>query len=152
MNRKGELRIDPVSLPSLGQEQERAGTFDVVVPYTSPDITARVVRKAAALAAGLNATLKLVAVYVAPYPAELRCPASMQEHLTARLSEIAERSPLPAHVHLAVARDRAVGFGQILKPASAVLMGSRKRWWRTREERLARELAHAGHSVTLLYF
>ncbi|MBZ5575282.1 MAG: hypothetical protein LAP40_01825 [Acidobacteriia bacterium] len=131
---------------------EDAGSFEVVVPYTSPEITALVVEQAAVLAAGLNVTLKLVAVYVAPYPADLRCPAAMQEHLTARLAELAGRTHLPSTAHLVVSRDRNEGLRQVLRPASPVLLGSRKRWWPTREERLARDLTRQGHRVSLLHF
>jgi hypothetical protein len=93
--------------------------------------------RAAVLAAGLNVVLKLVAVYVAPYPADLDCPAAMQEHLTSRLTELAERSTLPSSVQLVVARDRGEGLRQVLPPVSTVLLGSRRRWWLTAEERLA---------------
>jgi hypothetical protein len=104
--------------------------------------------RAAVLAVGLNVALKLVAVYVAPYPADLDCPAAMEEHLTARLAELAERSTLPSSVELVVARDR----GEVLPPGSTVLLGSRRRWWRTPEERLARALTRQGHRVSLIRF
>lgn len=128
------------------------GAFEVVVPYSGREVTAQVMSRAAAFAAGLNVTLKLVAVYVAPYPAELRCPLAMQEHLGARLAELAQRTSLPSSAHLIVSRDRKEGLLQALAPASAVLLGSPKRWWSTREERLARALRRQGHHVFLLHF
>ncbi|MDE3159116.1 MAG: hypothetical protein KGM92_10140 [Acidobacteriota bacterium] len=108
--------------------------------------------RAAVLAAGLNVALKLVAVYVAPYPADLDCPAATKEHLTSRLTELRERSTLPSSVELVVARDRSEGLRQVLPPGSTVLLGSRRRWWRTPEERLARALTHQGHRVSLIHF
>lgn len=149
---KGELRIDPGSLRVPEAPPDYAGNLEVIVPYTDPEMTAKVVQKASELAVGLNAALKLVAVYVAPYPADLTCPVAMKEHLTVRLTELAERTSLPSSAHLVVARDRDVGFRRVLRPASAVLLGSPKRPWRTREEKLARELAHEGHHVSLLHF
>ena len=113
------------------------GTFEVVVPYIGSELTGRVMGRAAVLAAGLNVVLKLVAVYVAPYPADLDCPAAMEEHLSSRLAELRERSTLPSSVQLVVARDRGEGLGQVLPPVSTVLLGSRRRWWLTAEERLA---------------
>jgi len=157
----GPARVNLTSKVALGQSPEwilrpnrleQAGTFEVVVPYTGLEITASVVEQAAAFAAGLNVTLKLVAVYVAPYPADLRCPAAIEEHLTARLTELAERTSLPSSVQLIISRDRNDGLRQVLQPASTVLLGTRKRWWRTREERLARDLARQGHHVSLLHF
>jgi hypothetical protein len=132
--------------------EQSAGSLEIVVPYTDPEVTVKVVQKAVALAIGLNATLKLVAVYIAPYPADLSCPAAMQEHLTALLTEIAERTDLPSSVQIVVARDRDAGFRHILRPESAVLLGSFRRLWRTREEKLARALAREGHHVSLLHF
>ncbi len=129
-----------------------AGALEIVVPYSSPQLTAKVVERAGALGAGLDVRLKLVAVYVAPYPAELRCPAAMERHLTARLTEIAERASLPASLHLVVSRDRLDGLRRLLRPGSAVLLGTRKRFWRTREERLARDLTRQGHQVSLIHF
>jgi hypothetical protein len=152
LDRRGRLRIDPGSLRAPERPEESAGSLEIVVPYTDPEVTAKVVKKAAALAIGLNAMLKLVAVYVAPYPADLTCPAAMEEHLTSRLSEIAGRTSLPSSVQIVVARDRDAGFRHVLRPESVVLMGSLRRLWRTREEKLARVLAFRGHHVSLLHF
>src|SRR5581483_5502160 len=126
--------------------------LEIVVPFTSTEITAQVVERAAALSAGLNVILKLVTVYVAPYPAELRCPASMERHLSALLMELAERTSLPSSVQIVVSRDRGEGLRQTLRPGSTVLLGSRKRFWRTREEKLARDLSTEGHHVSLIHF
>jgi len=134
------------------QQFEDAGALEIVVPYTSPEITAKAIERAAALSAGLNVILELVAVYVAPYPSELRCPAGMEQHLTACLTKLAERTSLPSRVHVVVSRDRGEGFRQVLRPGSAVLLGSRKRFWRTREEKLARDLTAQGHHVSLIHF
>jgi len=148
---RGPVVANEASLKPV-QQFDATGTLEVVVPYTSPEMTEKVVERAAALSAGLNVLLKLVAVYVAPYPAELRCPAAMEQHLTARLTELGERTSLPSCVHLVVSRDRVEGFRQVLRPGSAVLLGSRKRFWRTREEKLARELTRLGHYVSLIHF
>lgn len=134
------------------QQFDYTGTLEIVVPYSSPEMTAKVVERAAALSAGLNVILRLVAVYVAPYPTELRCPAAMERHLTAHLTELTERTSLPACVHIVVARERVEGFRQVLRPGSAVLLGSLKRFWRTHEEKLARALARQGHHVSLIHF
>jgi hypothetical protein len=148
----GAFWVNPRSIRLPEAAQDHAGSLEIVVPYIGAQLTAKVVGKAASLTSGLNAALKLVAVYVAPYPSDLACPVSMRDHLTARLTEIAGRTTLPSTVHLVVARDRDAGFRHVLRPASAVLLGSHNRPWRTREEKLARELARAGHQVSLLHF
>lgn len=150
-NRVGRRRVvaNETSLKPIQQFGE-AGTLEVVVPYTSPEVTAKVVEHAAVLSAGLNVSLRLVALYVAPYPSELRCPEAMEQHLTGRLAELSERTCLPSCAQIVVSRDRAEGFRQALRPGSAVLLGSRKRLWRTREQKLARELTRQGHHVSLI--
>jgi hypothetical protein len=35
----------------------------------------------------------------------------------------------------------------VLPPHSVVVIGGRRRWWRSREERLARQLRRRGHDV-----
>jgi len=131
---------------------DNAGAFEIIVPYTSPKVTAQVVERAAALSAGLNVILKIVAVYVVPYPAELRWPAAMEQHLTLRLAELAEHTNLPVRTQIVLSRDRSEGFRQVLRPGSAVLLGSSRRFWRTREEKLARSLTRQGHQVSLIRF
>lgn len=148
----GAFFVNPHSIRLPEPARDHAGSLEIVVPYIGAELTAKIVEKAASLASGLNATLKLVAVYIAPYPSDLACPVSMKDHMTAQLTEIAERTTLPSTVHLVAARDRDAGFRSVLRPASAVLLGSRRRPWRTREERLARELAREGHHVSLLNF
>lgn len=152
MDSQGRLRINPASLRVPQAPAEDSGSLEIVVPYTGLEMTARVVAQAAALARGLSAKLKLLAVYVAPFPAELRIPTAMQSHLAARLTELAGQTSLPAAVQLVAVRDRDHGFRQVLRPRSVVLLGSPKRPWRTREEKLARVLARDGHCVSLMHF
>ena len=47
-------------------------------------------------------------------------------------------------------RDWLEAFKKVLEPGSLVILATKKRWWPTREEKLARSLAKAGHQVMLL--
>jgi hypothetical protein len=67
------------------------------------------------------------------------------------LVDLASRCPLSVDPQVVLARYRDDGFRHVLKPASIVLVGARKRFWPTREEKLARSLARDGHQVALLY-
>ena len=66
MNRRsrGEIRIDP---GRLGRDAF-SGPLELVLVYTDPDLARKLLQKAAALTAGLLATITLVAVHVAPFP------------------------------------------------------------------------------------
>jgi hypothetical protein len=103
------------------------------------------------LTAGLNARLTLVAVHTVPYAEPYGCPAAVHAHLVEQLVDLASRCPLPVNPQVVLARGRTEGFAYVLKPESIVLLGARKHWWRTEEERLARSLARDGHKVVLLH-
>jgi hypothetical protein len=148
METSDRLRIDPGSLETDGF----AGELDVVVPYTEWSVTDALLKRAVALTAGLNAKLTLVAVHTVPYAAPYGCPSAVHAHLVEQLVDLASRCPLPVNPQVVLARGRAEGFAYVLKPESIVLLGARKHWWRTREEKLARRLARDGHKVVLLHF
>jgi len=130
---------------------EGAG-FELTVLYTDRETTAAVLECAAELAAGLNATVVLAAVCVVPYQSPCGCPLSVRTHLVKRLTELANGCKLPVRAHLVLASSRSEGFQCFLVAQSTVLLGVRRRPWRTREEKLARKLADNGHRVALFRF
>jgi hypothetical protein len=147
MNTHGELRIDPGCLQTDGASAE----MEIVVPYTEWSVTDALLKRAAEFTAGLNARVTLVAVHTVPYPATFGCPTAVHAHLVEQLVDLASRCPLPVTPHVVLARDREEGFLFVLHPEATVLVGSRKRLWRTSEERLARTLARDGHKVVLVH-
>jgi len=147
MDSCGELRIDPRALDHDGAGAE----IEVVVPYTEPVITAAVLSRVQALTAGLNARVSLVAVHTLPYPLPFVCPSMVHAHLVEQLVELASRCPVPVAPQVVLARDREEGFRYALKPASTVLVGTRRQLFRSQEEKLARFLARDGHKVALLH-
>jgi hypothetical protein len=124
--------------------------LDVVVPYTSPALTARALAAAAELARGFEAAITLMAVYVLPYPSPLECQDGIRKRLEAELTAVARTSPVGMRVKLVFARDRADAYLGLLHRQSLVVIGTKDRWWRTSEERLARRLTAAGHSVAVV--
>jgi hypothetical protein len=93
----------------------------------------------------------LIAVHTLPYPAPFVCPTLVHAHLVEQLLDLAGRSPLAVQPQVVLVRDRTEGFRYALKPGSTVLVGSRRRVWRTEEEKLARALAADGHKVALIH-
>jgi hypothetical protein len=147
MHTRGELRIDP---GTLGPDTA-VGEMEVVVPYTEWATTAELLKRAAALTAGLNVRLTLVAVHAIPYPADFPGPTAVHAHLVDQLQELAGRCTLPVQAQVVMARSREEGFRYMLRPDSTVLVGTRKRPWRTSEERLAKMLVNDGHKVALVH-
>ena len=146
METRGEFRIDPGCL-NAGAD----GELEVVVPYTGPSSTAAALKSAAALTAGLNAHVLLVAVHPLPYPLPFVCPSMVHAHLVEQLVELASHCSLPIQPQVVLARDRQEGFRYALRPASTVLVATPRHFWRTPEEKLARSLARDGHKVALMH-
>lgn len=148
MHTSGKLRIDPVDLDTRSTGAE----IEIVVPFTERALAEATLKRATALAAGLKAAIRLVAVHAIPYPQPFHCPAALHAHLVEQLVDLASRCPLSVDPQVVLARYRDDGFRHVLKPASIVLIGARKRLWRTREEKLARALARDGHTVAVVHF
>jgi hypothetical protein len=147
MNSRGELRLDPGSI-----EVKDAGSgVELVIAHTDWTMTAAILKRAAELTAGLNASVVLLAVHTVPYPASFASAAASHAHLVEQLVELAGQSTLPVTPQVVLARGREEGFRYVLKPESTVLVGTRKHLWQTAEERLARTLATDGHKVALLH-
>jgi hypothetical protein len=147
MHTRGELQIDPPAIETGG----RCGPIEIVVPFTEWAVTEAVMKRAVAFAEKLNARLLLVAVHTVPYPMSFGCPALVHAHLVDQLIDLASRCPLPVNPQVVLARSCEEGFRHALKPESTVLVGTRKRFWKTSEEKLAAVLAHEGHHVALVH-
>jgi hypothetical protein len=147
MKNRGELWVDPTE---LGAHREEAD-LEFVIVYIEPDVTRAVLSRAAAMTSGLNARFSLVAVHTIPYPASFGEPGAIHSFLVEQLQDLCQECKLPVSAEVVTARAREDGFRHALKPGSTVLVGSRKRWWRTTEESLARSLARDGHKVVLVH-
>jgi hypothetical protein len=123
---------------------------EIVVLYTGPDLTPCALRAAANLTRGLNFHVVLIAVHIVPYPLQLGPLSVMEEHLQAELHKAADGSDLPVSARIAFSRDLTEAFRQCVRPDSLVVIASRKRWWRTRPEKWARELARNGFRTALV--
>ena len=131
-------------------ESRRQGPLDLVVPYVDPALNTRVLAAALKLADGCNATVTLLAVHVLPYPAPLECQAGIRQRLEGELAAVARAIPASLRAKLVFARDRDEAYLALLRRESLVVIGTKDRWWRTGEERLARKLAAHGHSVAVI--
>jgi hypothetical protein len=147
MDVRGVLHIDPGTLDANSVRED----LEIVVPYTEWSLTEAVLARAASLTAGLHAKVMLVAIHTIPYPAQFECHAAVHAHLVEQLVDLATRCPLVVEPQVVLARSREEGFRHVLSERSTVLIGTRKHWWRTQEELLARSLVRDGHKVALLH-
>jgi len=123
--------------------------LEIVVPFTTPQLTRAALREAERLSAGLRAHVHLIKVQVVPYPLDLRHSPVSLDFLRDQL--MAMPCDLPAIVDIHFARDTHPALTAAMKPGAVIVLTSKRRPWRTREERLAAQLRRAGHEVLMRY-
>jgi hypothetical protein len=122
----------------------------VVIPYTTRELTEAALRHAG-VCTDLNVHVSLVDIQIVPFPCPLNQPPINKEFSERRLRDLLAESQLPGSAEVLYARNWLEGFCRVLEPKSLVILGTKKRWWRTREEKLAGALMKAGHQVMLLH-
>jgi hypothetical protein len=143
------LRDETGLAPAL-ESHRRERPLDLVVPYVNAALTTRALAAALKLADGCSAEVTLMAVHVLPYPAPLECQEGIRQRLEANLAAMARATRASVSIKLVFARDREDAYLALLRRKSLVVVGTKDRWWRTREERFARKLAAHGHSVAVI--
>jgi hypothetical protein len=143
-------RLEPAeATPPRALHARREEVLNVFVIFTSVNATLHALKEAGNLADQLNGRIMLVAPQVVPYPLPLTSPPVLLDWNERRLRVIANQSAVETIVRIYLCRDRWQALEHVLGPHSVVVVGGRKRWWPTREGRLARRLRRAGHEVIL---
>src|ERR1700733_6497870 len=96
------------------------------VVFTSDRETVAALRHAAGLAAGLNASLLIVAPQLVPWAAEIDRPPVNPEFTAARILRIAAEAGVETGVHVVLCRDRMVGLESVLGNQIVVIAGDEK--------------------------
>lgn len=122
---------------------------EVVIPFTGMVQAQAALRHASRLCSGLDASIRIVRVLVVPYPLDLDHPPSSVAFAAEQLASLSCELPLTLDIRLS--RERVPALFDSLADRSLVLMATKRRWWRTKEQRLARALKHRGHQVLLSY-
>jgi hypothetical protein len=132
-----------------GPSDSKTGVLWMVIPYTTPELTRAALRHAG-VCSDLDVHVVLVDIQVVPYPCSLDQPPINKEFSGRRLAELLEETGLSGRAAVLYTRDWLEAFKRVLEPGSLVILATKKRWWPTREEKLARTLTKAGHQVMLL--
>ena len=125
------------------------GTLKITVVYTSDDATLFAMQRAAGLTGKLPAKLTLIYPQIVPFQRPLTSPPVQPEFTEQHLREIAGQVPMDIDIRICLCRDPQDALRAELPPQSVIVLGGRKRWWRTAERILAQELRRGGHEVIL---
>ena len=134
-------------VPRFPEPDSTESKLEIFVIFTSEKGTIGALRKAGALAAQLRGRITLVVPQVVPYPLPLSRPPVLLSFSEQKFRAIAAESPVETVVRLYLCRDRYTAVESALSPQSLAVLETAKRWWPTREKRLARRLQRAGHNV-----
>jgi hypothetical protein len=126
------------------------GLRSVIVLFTSANRTLKALESARSLAKTLCRPIMVLATPVVPFPLPLEEPQVPFDFTIKHFAEAAEQFPENISVVAHPCRDRLEALKQVLPRNSPVLIGIRKRWWPTCDERLAKDLRRAGFSVTVV--
>ncbi len=126
--------------------------IQIAIPHRTPEFTLTALKRAAELAVGLDACIRLIDIQVVPYGYPLDKPAVDPRHSIRNIRELARQIGAPISAEIVFARDWEQGLRRSLAPGSLVLLAAKRRWWRTSEKRLAGRLIKAGHKVIWIRF
>jgi len=129
--------------------QTRTGSpgLDIVVPYTTRPLTRAALTAARRLSAGLLPLIRMVRTQVVPFPLQLEAAPVSTAVLREQLVPLAEEFGVP--LQICFTRDSRDGLLHTLAKDSVVVIAARRRWWKSREERLGIWLRQRGWNVVL---
>jgi hypothetical protein len=142
-----QIQKQPVTA-GIAERTPQVAALDIVIPFTTPELTRAAIDSANCMGAGLHATLRLVRVQVVPFELDLNRPPVFIDFLKEQLAGFESALPIAGEVLLA--RDFEEGLKSALKPDSVVLLATKPRPWRTSTERLARSLRRSGYRTVMV--
>ncbi len=145
----------PFGFHDLGKTQtsdpadRRKGSerLEVKVLFTTHAGTIAALRRATQLGADLGVRLVVLLLYPVPYTLPLVWSAVSKEFLEQRIRALEWESPADISVRIYFCRHSFSSLCRLLEPHSLIVLGGKKRWWPSDEQRIARRLNHDGHEV-----
>jgi hypothetical protein len=127
-------------------DASRGRALPVFVIATTERGTRTALAAAGAYAAGLTGRIVLVVPHVVPYAVPLDHPADSPVFAGERFRDAARTVGDDLAIHVCVCRSTA-SVAAVLPGNALIVVGGRRRWWRSRDERLAHTLARSGLCV-----
>jgi len=122
----------------------------VHVIYTDLQGTLAALRSAEVLGRQLHARITLVAAHSVPYGLPITAPPVSLEFARQRLVDLTQQGRLQTSIQIYICRDRTLCLMHALHSRSLVVLGTKRKWWRTPEAKLVKRLESAGHHIVLV--
>jgi hypothetical protein len=120
------------------------------VIFTGTRDTSNILTMVEGLASRLSAHICVLAAQVVPYPLPLSEPDVRTGFLRQTLLKMILEHDLDASVQICLCRNPVEALDTVLPGDAIVVVGGRRRWWRTAEQRMAGALAKKQRAVFFL--
>lgn len=135
--------------PSQGSYSETGSTLEVNVVYTTPRGALAALRTAGNLSRRLEGRVRFLVPQAVPMCLPVTRPPVSIAFTEARCRSLALEcsDAVEVQVNVYLCRDQRQALREALRPHSLVVVGGRRRWWRSPEQKLATMLRADGHHV-----
>lgn len=137
-----------VSHPVQGDATPSPRALEVVIPFTTPDLTRRAIQFSEHMAGGLSARLRLLRIQLVPFPAPLEQSPVALRFLESQMLHLP--CELPHTIDIRLAREFEAALREAVTPECIVVLAYKRRPWLTHQQRLAARLEAAGFHVILV--
>jgi hypothetical protein len=136
--------------PPSGDSAVLEQSLEVTVVFTTVPGTLAALKEASRMAHALKAQIRILVPQVVSYALPVERPPVDPLFKIRKLWTVFGADHLETRIDVRLCRDTRACLKQALSPKSIVMVGGRKRWWPTREKRLAKSLSLAGNHVTFV--
>jgi hypothetical protein len=149
MSPSTEFRVVQPGYIDSKPHPEGDGSLEVDVIFTGLRSTIAAMQTASELARNLDARIRLVVMQHMPLSWSAECPPVSLNFFEERCRRIALQCAHACEVKIDVyvCWDKWQALRQALSPPSLIVIGGKRRLWRSQEQKLARRLESEGHRV-----
>jgi hypothetical protein len=122
-------------------------TESVSVLFTTEEATLAAARVASAMAKAMGVPVSVIDVRTVPYPLSMDSPVESSPVESEAFKQRLEMAGVDARVRVFWCRNRKSVVPRAFGGHSLIVIGGKRRWWRTEPERWRRRLEAAGHFV-----
>ena len=127
-----------------------ASRITIFVLFTGVRKTLDALWSAGRLARDLDAHIEIIVPQIVPYPLPLDEPPVLRSFWKHRYRTIVEQAGIDTSIHVCLCREPREAVDRLLTAGSIVVIGTRRRWWPTREYRFGRWLRTKGFHVVFV--